>query len=52
MIRPVMDDLFTRELLDAHPDEWGIAGYCDQPAAADCYRRNPAEHMMPIGTCG
>ncbi len=29
MIREMMDILFTRELLDAHPDEWGIAGYCD-----------------------
>ncbi len=34
MIREIMDGLFTRELLDAHPDEWGIAGYCDHPTAA------------------
>ena len=33
MIREMMDVLFTRELLDAHPDEWGIAGYCDHPVS-------------------
>ncbi len=33
MFREVMDGLFTRELLDAHPDEWGIADYCGHPTA-------------------
>ena len=31
MIREVLDDLFTRELLDAHPDEWGFAGIATIP---------------------
>lgn len=34
MIRAILDGLFTRELLDAHPDEWGTADFCDHPAAA------------------
>ncbi|MDE3000710.1 MAG: Nif3-like dinuclear metal center hexameric protein [Gemmatimonadota bacterium] len=33
MIREILDDLFGRELLDAHPDEWGICAYCDHPSA-------------------
>ena len=33
MIREMMDVLFTRELLVAHPDEWGIAEYCDHPVS-------------------
>lgn len=33
MIREILDDLFGRELLDAHPDEWGIGDYCDEPSA-------------------
>ena len=34
MIREILDDLFGRKLLDAHPDEWGIVAYCDHPSAA------------------
>ena len=34
MIREVLDNLFGRDLLDAHPDEWGIADYCGHPTAA------------------
>ena len=32
MIRDVMDALFTAELLDAHPDEWGIVNQCAHPS--------------------
>ena len=33
MIRDVLDALFTKELLDAHPKEWGVANYCDNPSS-------------------
>ncbi len=33
MIREILDGLFSRELLDAHPDEWGISAHCGHPAA-------------------
>ena len=33
MIREILDDLFGRELLDAHRDEWGIADHCGHPSA-------------------
>ena len=33
MIPQVLDGLFTRELLNAHPDEWGIANHCGNPSS-------------------
>ena len=33
MIRAVLDDLFSKEFLDDHPDEWGIVEHCDQPTS-------------------
>ena len=33
MIRAILDALFTKELLDAHPKEWGVANYCDNPSS-------------------
>ena len=32
VIRDILNDLFGRELLDAHPDEWGIGSYCHHPS--------------------
>ena len=32
-IRTALDALFTKELLDAHPDEWGIADHCPRPSS-------------------
>ena len=33
MIRAVLDDLFSKEFLDDHLDEWGIVEHCDQPTS-------------------
>ena len=33
MRREILDDLFGRELLDTHRDEWGIADHCGHPSA-------------------
>ncbi len=33
MIREILDGMFGRELLDDHPDEWGIADHCGHPSA-------------------
>lgn len=33
MIRAALDDLFSKRVLDEHPDEWGIVEHCGQPTS-------------------
>ena len=32
-IREALDALSTKELLDAHPDEWGFSDHCPLPSS-------------------